>query len=484
VRSVGLRPRDYGIFSSERSANENLDRLGQSRKGAVLGGMSNKLGAKVEDGLGGRFQAMARGGCNDLYGRCAARTERIVTDEHDSDPTGLRRIGAIESRPTMELSTPTTRPGLRDLALLTRPPAPRSNGYLLGILEGEGVGPEVVPAALRSLEALQRAGGGPFVLERGGPIRTPAEAASGASISPDVVQFCERILNAGGAVLCGPGGGRFVYDLRRRLDLFCKLSPIRAFPELKAVQRLHDKWVQGTDLVLVRENVGGIYQGEWSEGEGSDGAWAEHRFRYSESDVRRIVRAAGRLAAARRGRLLVTLKEWGIPTIARLWRRVAMEECAALGVTCEVNDIDFAIYRLIQESRALDVVVSSNLFGDIVADAAGVIAGGRPLTFSGNFRPDGGGVYQTNHGAAFDLAGTGRANPAGQILSLAMLLRESFGLADQATILERALARAWQDGWRTPDVMEPGAQEVDTATMGDKVAQMVTHLASDWTSSR
>ena len=128
--------------------------------------------------------------------------------------------------------------------------------------------------------------------------------------------------------------------------------------------------------------------------------------------------------------------------------------------------------------RELDVVVTSNLFGDILVDLGGVLMGARGLTYSGNFTADGSAVYQTNHGAAYDLAGKDRANPIGQIYSLAMLLRESFGLAHAAGLIEAGVAQVLRQGWRTFDVMEPGCRLVGTRLMGKLIAEAVHELAN------
>jgi len=132
---------------------------------------------------------------------------------------------------------------------------------------------------------------------------------------------------------------------------------------------------------------------------------------------------------------------------------------------------------VIQHPQCFDVLVAPNLIGDIMADVAGVLVASRGLTFSGNYTPEGYGVYQTNHGCAHDLAGTDRANPAGQIFSMAMLLRESFGLNRAAALMEQALVRCWAEGWRTEDIVEPGCVTLGTRAMADRVVEQVLRLA-------
>jgi 3-isopropylmalate dehydrogenase len=175
--------------------------------------------------------------------------------------------------------------------------------------------------------------------------------------------------------------------------------------------------------------------------------------------------------------MAVIVKPGGVPSISRLWCDCAAEAARAAEVELLNLDVDYAAYRLVQDARDFDVIVAPNMLGDILIDLGAVLLGSRGASFSGNFSPDGAAVYQTNHGAAKDLAGTGRANPAGQVLSLAMLLRESFGLGDAASLLEAALEDAWARGFRTFDVMTAGASLVGTVEMGDRIAESVTRLA-------
>jgi 3-isopropylmalate dehydrogenase len=143
-------------------------------------------------------------------------------------------------------------------------------------------------------------------------------------------------------------------------------------------------------------------------------------------------------------------------------------------------NVDLAGYELIRNPARFDVLVAPNLFGDILADLAGLLVGSRGATYSGNFNASGqAAVYQTNHGCAHDLAGTNSANPAGQILSLAMLLRESFGMEEAASHIERALAQSWRKGWRTADLAEPGCRVVGTSEMAEQVAEEFLSLSSE-----
>ena len=349
---------------------------------------------------------------------------------------------------------------------------------VVGVLPGEGIGPEVISAALRVLAALESPGGPVFEICTGGAIGRDAEILTGRALTDDVAAFCGDVFTRGGAVLAGPGGGRFVYELRRQFDLFCKLSPLQPFEPLLDAGRLKAGSVAGTDILMVRENVGGVYQGEWREtSHERDGRVCEHAFRYSEPQVRRLLDVAAKLAASRRGRLSVVIKEGGIPTVSALWRDVGREAAARAEVEVKFVDIDLAAYRLLQEPLAFDVIATSNLFGDVLADLGAVLLSSRGLSFSGNFSAEGAAVYQTNHGSALDLAEQDRANPIGQIASLAMMLRESFGLAREAAWIEAATAEVLRLGFRTFDVAEPGTTLVGTAEMGERIADTVRRLA-------
>ena len=341
----------------------------------------------------------------------------------------------------------------------------------IGILKGEGIGPEVISATADVLEAVAETTGRELALSHG-------PSNSGPAAVEEAVEFCREIAPARGAVLAGPHGGRWVYALRERLDLFCKISPLRPAPELGDIGApITPRTLEQVDVLVVREQSEGVYQGRWSEADlPGSGSVAEHSFSYSAGRVRRIVDVAAALAARRRGELAVVVKDGGVPSISRLWRAEAEPVARGHGVRCEVIEIDYAAYRLIRDPGSLDVVVTPNLFGDILSDVGGALLGSRGLTYGGNF--DGGSiaVYQTNHGAAHDLAGSDRANPVGQILSAAMMLRESFGLDAESVLIEEAIALAWREGARTVDLAERGCRIVGTREMGERVADAVRAL--------
>ena len=348
---------------------------------------------------------------------------------------------------------------------------------LVGVLEGTGIGPSVIAATLTVLKSVEQVLNFKCEIRHGGLIGEDAIKEHGQWLPEDTVEFCADVFQRGGAILNGPGGGRYVYDLRRRFDLFCKFIPVRPVDDLLCAGKIHPGQLRGLDLLIVRDNTGGVYQGQWGDRATEKGRVAEHSFSYSDAEVHRIVEVASRAAASRRGELCVIIKDGGVPTISALWRDVGTALARRYGIEATFMNVDLAAYEIIQNPRRFDVIVAPNLFGDIIADVAGLLVSSRGVTFSGNFDPQGHGVYQTNHGCAHDLMGMDVANPGGQIYSLAMMLRESFGLFEAATLIEKALGETWRQGWRTADVGGPGCRILGTEAMAAKVAEQVLRSA-------
>ncbi len=343
---------------------------------------------------------------------------------------------------------------------------------LVGVLPGDGIGPEVIDVTLAVLEAAA-----PEVeVRRGGPIGVAARESLGCDLPPEVEDWCTSIFAEEGALLCGPGGGRFVYDLRRRFDLFCKLTPVRPMPALADAGPVRWAARREADLVVVREGAGGIYLGE-SRLEGDE---ARHELVYREHEVRRIVDAGVRLAEARSGRIAVALKPGGLPALSELWSAVLDELAGGAGLDARVVEVDNLAYQLIAAAGDLDVIVAPNLFGDILSDAAALLLGSRGLSFSASYAPSGAAAYQTGHGAAHDIAGRDTANPIAQILSAAMMLRESFGLDEAADVIEGAVTDALGAGIRTADIAptEGTHRVVGTRAMGQEIIERVATAAT------
>lgn len=381
---------------------------------------------------------------------------------------------------TASASTPTPAPATGFVArLLPGVPAPAAGGSrVIGVLPGEGIGPEVIEASLRLLAAIESATGIGFELRHGGRIGVDAVRESGQALTPAVTRFCADVFAAGGAIFCGPGGGRFVYDLRAAFDLFCKLVPLRPLPALAGTGVLVPDAVRDVDVLVIRENTGGLYLGETGTERTGGGTRAWHRFHYDEDQVDRILHLAIRAARLRRGRLCVVTKPAGVPGISELWRSRAEALAVGAGLDLRILEVDNACYQVVADARSFDVIAAPNMFGDVLADGASLLLGSRGMSYSANYSPGGCAVYQTGHGAAYDLAGTGRANPVGQIQSLAMMLAESFGLPAIAAALLDATNDVLAAGFRTPDVLAPGCRAVGTQALAAHIeAALLPRLA-------
>jgi isocitrate/isopropylmalate dehydrogenase len=328
---------------------------------------------------------------------------------------------------------------------------------LIGVLPGEGCGPELTRHALDLLAAASPVMPG---VEVGGMIGRRARSATGAALPDGVARFCRNIFERGGAILAGAAGDRFVYDARREFGLSAKLSPVHSFPELEDCGRWRAP-PQDVDLIVARENLGGLYQGHVRESD-SDDRVTTIAFSTRHAEIAELTALAARLAALRRGRMTLVTKRAGLPRLHHAWVTRAREAADAFDVALDVMDVDVAAYLLLREAETFDVIVTSNCFGDILCDLGGHIMGSRGNTYGASYSHAGTAVYQTNHGSAEDLEGTDRVNPAGQILSLAMLVREQFGWDEVAESLVDAVRATWRSGLVTPDLRAPGMKVVGT----------------------
>ncbi len=342
--------------------------------------------------------------------------------------------------------------------------------HVVGIFRGEGIGPELVPAAMSILSILQEHTKRKFELREGGLIGSEAKKAHGKSLTEQTIEFVKEIFKSHGALFCGPGGERFVYELRREFDLFCKLTPLKPMSALIGTGPLKSEITTAADIVAVRENLGGLYQGEAStEFNEQDGTVVIHKFSYTERMVRRILEVAFNLAGERRNRLHVVTKSGGIQVISQLWSDCANEIAKNHSVELFEQEIDNAIYQLVANPSQYDVIVSPNMFGDVIADCGALLLGSRGLSYSGNFDSLGHGVYQTGHGAAYDIASKDLANPLGQILSLGMMLSESFNWPEAEQALLKAIDVTLQQGYRTRDIDVPGVKILGTRTYAKQI---------------
>ncbi len=336
----------------------------------------------------------------------------------------------------------------------------------IGLLSGEGIGPELTAAAEMVLKALSETLGTQFDIRHGGIIGDAATNASGSPLTDDVRRFCEDVFQQGGAVLAGPGGGRFVYDCRRSFNLFCKLNPLVTDKVLRNCGVIKPDHLNQVDIMVVRENLGGVYQGHWSESRSASGdRQASHSFHYEQDRVSRIANVAARFAAKRRGMLTLVIKPNGVPSISQLWLDCTTKVAEQNNLSLRVLEVDFAGYHLIDAPQEHDVILTSNLFGDLLADLGGILLGSRGLCYGASFSETGSAIYQTNHGAAHDLANTDRANPIAHLRALAMLLQESLGLQQEAIRLWQAMIQTLENRFRTFDIMEPDCKLVSTREM-------------------
>jgi 3-isopropylmalate dehydrogenase len=372
---------------------------------------------------------------------------------------------AVRNMPAESAASPTQR--LTDS--LVRPMAafdPASTHHI-GVFVGEGVGPEVVPVALDLLDRLAAKSGRRLSITTGGVIGAAAKKLHGTSLTGEAIDFAREVFANDGALFCGPGGDRFVYELRREFDLYCKFTPIEPLPELRDTGQVRPEAVAEADIVAVRENMAGIYQGEWNDERVGSDRVTSHRFEYRQSTVERILNVAIDLAGKRRRRLHVVLKPGGIPSVSALWRDCAERLCGQAAVELFEQEIDNAVYQLIANPGQFDVIVSPNMFGDVLADCAALLLASRGLSYSGNFNDRGNGAYQTGHGAARDIAGKDVANPLGQVLALGMMLRENFSWPEADAALRAAIQATLAAGYRTADIASPSTQVVGTRQFGE-----------------
>jgi 3-isopropylmalate dehydrogenase len=346
--------------------------------------------------------------------------------------------------------------------------------YRVAALAGDGVGPEVAEQGRRVLDAAADAFG--FDIE------WTEHLVGGAAIDAYGVPFRDEDLAAArdtDAILLGAVGGpkwddpnasvrpeQALFTLRGGLGLFANLRPVSVHPALAASSPLRAELLDGVDLLILRELTGGLYFGarqEAGDGDGTGNRSASDTLPYTEREIARIVRLAFELARTRRRRV-TSVDKANVLATSRLWRRIAIEVGEEYP-DVELNHqlVDSCAMLLVKRPAEFDVLVTENLFGDILSDEASVLAGSLGLLPSaslGERRTEHGtfGLYEPIHGSAPHLAGQDRANPIGTILSAAMLARWSLGRADVADAIETAVSGALADGWRTPDL----AREADT----------------------
>ena len=341
---------------------------------------------------------------------------------------------------------------------------------LIALLPGDGIGPEVIAQARRVLDALNLG----LSFEEA-PVGGAAYMAAAHPLPPDTLALAKRA----DAVLFGAVGDpqfdalerdlrpeQAILGLRKKLRLFANLRPARLIPGLEDASALKPEIARAIDLLIVRELTGDIYFGEHGRRRTSRGLREGHDLmRYDEVEVARIARVGFEAAARRRGKLLSVDKANVLETSA-LWREVVNEVARDFReVELTHMYVDNAAMQLVRAPGQFDVIVTGNLFGDILSDQASMCVGSIGMLPSASLDEDGKGLFEPIHGSAPDIAGQGRANPCAAILSAAMMLRHSLRRADTADRIEAAVAAAIAGGARTADL----GGKLSTAAMGDAV---------------
>jgi 3-isopropylmalate dehydrogenase len=342
------------------------------------------------------------------------------------------------------------------------------------VLAGDGIGPEVIAEALRVLEATARRHGHQFTLAPV-PFGGAAIDQTGDPLPPATLESCL----AADAVLLGAIGGpkwsspqakvrpeSGLLRLRQELGVYANLRPVAVHPALRGASSLKPDLLEGVDMVFVRELTGGIYFGPKTR----DATRATDLCTYTAAEIERIVRVAARIARTRRKRLL-SIDKANVLETSRLWREVCerVVKSEFPDVMLEHMLVDSAAMHLIRRPRDFDVAVTENMFGDILTDEASMLSGSLGLLPSASLGDGTRGLYEPIHGSAPDITGLGQANPYGAILSVALLLRYSFQLEEEARDIEQAVHRAIGDGVRTADIIAPGHRAASTQEAGDAV---------------
>jgi 3-isopropylmalate dehydrogenase len=347
----------------------------------------------------------------------------------------------------------------------------------LTILPGDGIGPEVTDQAVLVLQAVAEAFNHQLKIQHKN-IGGAALAAANDPLPPDTIQACR----ASSAVLLGAVGNP-AFDqypqhlrpeagllrLRRELGAYANLRPAVCFPALEDCSPLRPELVRGTDIMIVRELLGGLYFGDPRSITGEPGSRvATNTMTYGEPAIERIARVAFDLAMKRRKKVL-SVDKANVLECSRLWREV-VTRCAKdyPGVQLSHMYVDSTAMSLVQRPKDFDVVLTENMFGDILSDQAGGVVGSLGLLASASI---GGpvGVYEPVHGSAPDIAGKGIANPLGAILSAALLLRHSFELEKEGLCIESAVNAVLNQGSRTADLAQSGQSSISTSEMGRRV---------------
>jgi 3-isopropylmalate dehydrogenase len=352
----------------------------------------------------------------------------------------------------------------------------------VAVLPGDGIGQEIVPQAVKALNAAR----GSLSIELGeGEIGWTAVESTGAALPQATLDLIDR----SDAILFGAIGGPEyeawkrknprgspLLQLRQDMKLYANYRPITLFPELENASTLKPEVIRGLDLLIIRELNGDIYFGE-PRGLVNDAPGAResiNTMRYTEPQIRQIAHAAFK-AARRRRKMVCSVDKANVLETMGLWRDIMTEVGADYpDVTLQHLFVDAAAMELLRRPTQFDVIVTGNMFGDILSDEAAMLTGSLGMLPSASIGANLKGLYEPIHGSAPDIAGKDIANPLAAILSAAMLLRYSFDLEEEARRIENGVRKVLADGYRTGDIMEPGTKRLGTSAMGDAVAEAIS----------
>lgn len=349
----------------------------------------------------------------------------------------------------------------------------------IAVLPGDGVGVEVTAAAVRVLETVAVRHGHEFVFQEG-LIGGIAIDRTGSALPDETIALCEQTA----AILLGAVGGpqwdnptaavrpeQGLLRIRKHFNLFANLRPVKAYPALAQHTPLRPELLEGVDMLFVRELTGGIYFGPRQEQGDSDSAYDTEL--YTVPEVERVAHVAFRAAQGRRKKV-TSVDKANVLASMRLWRRAVVRVHEDYpDVTLEHGLVDSCAMHLITRPASFDVLVASNMFGDILSDEASVLAGSLGMLPSASLGSGTMGLYEPVHGSAPDIAGQGKANPTGSVLSAAMLLRYSLGLEAEAQAVEKAIEKTLADGARTADIAPRGGSWIST---GEFVDALIANL--------
>ena len=351
------------------------------------------------------------------------------------------------------------------------------------VLPGDGIGPEIVAEALKVIEVLKSEFGLSLDIEQA-LVGGAAYDAAGEPLPQATLKAAKEC----DALLLGAVGGtqydslpralrpeRGLLGLRAELGLFSNLRPAVLYPQLAAASTLKSDIVSGLDIMIVRELTGGIYFGQPRGIRKSDDGEREgyNTMLYGEAEVERIVRSACEIAMKRKARLC-SVDKANVLEVSELWREVATRVALYYPqVQLSHMYVDNAAMQLVRAPKQFDVIVTGNMFGDILSDAAAMLTGSIGMLPSASLDADGKGMYEPIHGSAPDIAGKGIANPLATILSVAMALRYSLGQAELADKVEAAVGDVLDEGWRTADIYTEGSRKASTMQMGDAVVTAI-----------